>query len=151
MVASNAQHWIPKTAEVVSRILRQDRRAHGYHLHSRDAEVPQPTIFSVVWLTLPSPEAVLVLRSISSLETLYLNRSTNRMNEAVNSATMSYLSARGNPPGPGDGVAIARIVVSELDSARFDPLLVRTVARNAGRVMDGLISKIDGMVRVTAE
>lgn len=96
-----------------------------------------------------SPEAVLVLRSVSTFETLYLTRSTSRMNEAVSSAVSSYLSARGNPPGPGEGVTIARTITNELDSARFDPLLVRTVARNASRVLDGLLAKVDGMVSRT--
>jgi hypothetical protein len=68
------------------------------------------------------------------------------MNDAVSSAVSSYLSARGNPPGPGEGVTIARTITNELDSARFDPLLVRTVARNTGKVLDGLIAKVDGMV-----
>jgi hypothetical protein len=68
------------------------------------------------------------------------------MTEAVNSALGSYLSGKGNPPGAGEGVAVARTVTNELDSARFDPLLVRTVARNAVKVLDHLISKVDGIV-----
>lgn len=93
-----------------------------------------------------SPEAVLVLRSISTFETLYLSKSTTRMNEIVSGALASYLSARGSPPGPGTGVTVARTITNELDSARFDPLLVRTVGRNAVKVMEGMIAKVDGMV-----
>ncbi|WWD17827.1 hypothetical protein CI109_102270 [Kwoniella shandongensis] len=93
-----------------------------------------------------SPEAVLVLRSVSVFETLYLSRSTSRMSEAVSNALQQYLSARGNPPGPSEGVSIARTMTNELDSARFDPLLVRTVARNASKVLDGFVQKIDGML-----
>ncbi|WWC86312.1 uncharacterized protein L201_001185 [Kwoniella dendrophila CBS 6074] len=93
-----------------------------------------------------STEAVLVLRSVSVFETLYLSRSTTRMNDSISSALSSYLSARGNPPGPGDGVSIARTITNELDSARFDPLLVRTVARNAGKVLDGFIKRVDAML-----
>ncbi|ADV21425.1 hypothetical protein I305_06443 [Cryptococcus gattii E566] len=93
-----------------------------------------------------SPEAVLVLRSISSFETLYLSRSTNRMGDVVASAVEQYLSARGNPPGPSDGVSVARTMTNELDSARFDPLLVRTVARNAAKILDGFIQTLDGML-----
>lgn len=93
-----------------------------------------------------SPEAVLVLRSVSVFETLYLSRSTARMTEITNSAMSSYLSGRGNPPGAGEGVQIARTVTNELDSARFDPLLVRTVARNAVKVLDTLITRIEGAV-----
>jgi hypothetical protein len=47
-------------------------------------------------------------------------------------------------------VTIARTITNELDSARFDPLLVRTVARNASRVLDGLLAKVDGMVSHTS-
>ncbi|WWC66324.1 uncharacterized protein I206_100225 [Kwoniella pini CBS 10737] len=93
-----------------------------------------------------STEAVLVLRSVSVFETLYLSRSTTRMNDSISSALSSYLSARGNPPGPGDGVSIARTITNELDSARFDPLLVRTVARNAGKVLDGFVKRVDAML-----
>jgi hypothetical protein len=89
-----------------------------------------------------STEAVLVLRSVSTFENLYLSRSTTRMNEAMSSA----FASRGQAPGPGEGVTIARTITNELDSARFDPLLVRTVARNAVRVLEGLIAKVDGMV-----
>lgn len=98
-----------------------------------------------------SPEAVLVLRSISIFETLYLSRSTTRMTEPVNAALTSYLSARGNPPGAAEGVQIARAVSNELDSAKFDPLLVRTVARNAVKVLDNLITKIDGAVSLPSD
>jgi len=69
------------------------------------------------------------------------------MNDAVSAALSQYLSARGNPPGAGEGVSIARTITNELDSARFDPLLVRTVARNAVKVIDGFVARIDGMVR----
>ncbi|KAK4685489.1 conserved oligomeric Golgi complex subunit 5, partial [Tremellales sp. Uapishka_1] len=90
-----------------------------------------------------SPEAVLVLRSIATFETLYLSRSTSRMTDVVNTALSQYVNARGKPPGATEGVSIARTITNDLDSARFDPLLVRTVARNAVKVLDGLISKID--------
>ncbi|KAL7424738.1 hypothetical protein Q5752_000422 [Cryptotrichosporon argae] len=91
-----------------------------------------------------SPETVLVLRSIAPFETLYLTRSTARMSDAAALAMQSYLAARGNPPGASEGVAIARVVTNELDSARFDPLLVRNVARNAAKVLDGFAGRIDG-------
>ena len=68
------------------------------------------------------------------------------MTDVVSSATTSYLSGRGNPPGANEGVAIARTVTNELDSARFDPLLARSVARNAVKVLDDLMTKIDGAV-----
>lgn len=69
------------------------------------------------------------------------------MNEAVQNALAAYQAGRGNPPGPAEGVAIARTVTNELDSARFDPLLVRSVARNASRVLEGMTARIEAMVR----
>lgn len=69
------------------------------------------------------------------------------MSDVVASAVEQYLSARGNSPGPSDGVSVARTMTNELDSARFDPLLVRTVARNAAKILDGFIQTLDGMVR----
>nr|ODN79109.1 hypothetical protein L203_06087 [Cryptococcus depauperatus CBS 7841] len=93
-----------------------------------------------------SPETVLVLRSVSTLESQYLTRSTTRMNDIVTSAISQYLSARGHPPGPGEGVSIARTITNELDSARFDPLLVRSVARNANRVLTDFMKKMEGML-----
>ena len=87
-----------------------------------------------------------MLRSVSAFETLYLTRSTTRMSEAANNAMASYLSGRGNPPSASEGVLIARTITNELDSARFDPLLVRTVSRNAVQVLDGLSAKLDGAI-----
>jgi hypothetical protein len=92
-----------------------------------------------------SPEAVLVLRSVSVFESLYLTRSTTRMTEAINIA----LPSRNSLPGASEGVGVARVITNELDSARFDPLLVRTVARNAVRALDTLLSKIDSTVRTS--
>lgn len=45
---------------------------------------------------------------------------------------------------------IARVITNELDSAKFDPLLVRTVARNGVKVLDSLVSRLDGMVSVAS-
>ncbi|GMK58813.1 hypothetical protein CspeluHIS016_0602550 [Cutaneotrichosporon spelunceum] len=91
-----------------------------------------------------SPEAVLALRSVSIFESLYLSRSTSRMSDAVSSAMSHYSVPRGTAPSATEGVNIARAVTNELDSARFDPLLVRTVARNAVKVLKTLKTRIDG-------
>ncbi|KAF8728356.1 Golgi transport complex subunit 5, partial [Rhizoctonia solani] len=76
---------------------------------------------------------VIVLRSVSAFEQLYLSRSTARMNETIATAV------RQSPPGAPEGLAISRIVVNELDSARFDPLLVKSVAKNVGGALELLI------------
>lgn len=89
---------------------------------------------------------MLVLRSVSTFETLYLSRSTSRMSDAVTLAMSHYSVPRGMAPNAGDGVNIARAITNELDSARFDPLLVRTGARNAVKVLNTLKARIDGAV-----
>ena len=86
---------------------------------------------------------MLVLRAVSNFEALYLSRSTNRMNEAVGSALSG--GAR-TPPTVTDGVNIARVITNELDSARFDPLLVRAVARNATGSLELLMTRVDALV-----
>jgi hypothetical protein len=90
-----------------------------------------------------SPETVLVLRALSSFEATYLARSTTRLNEIVSQALSSGTRA---PPGMSDGVNISRTVANELDSARFDPLLVKSVARNVIGCLDNMLGRMDGMV-----
>ena len=50
------------------------------------------------------------------------------------------------PPGAGEGMAIARTVTNELDSAKFDPLLLRAVAKNANSALEGFAGRVDNMV-----
>lgn len=90
-----------------------------------------------------SPETVLVLRALNTFESLYLSRSSNRLNEAISQAFAN--GARG-PPGQTEGVNIARAVANELDSAKFDPLLVKAVARHASSSLENLVSRADNLV-----
>ncbi len=87
---------------------------------------------------------MLVLRAITTFEALYLSRSSNRLIEAVGSAFRG--SAHQQPPGATEGVAIARTIVNELDSARFDPLLVRAVARNVASALDVFLTRTENLV-----
>ncbi|CUA67712.1 Conserved oligomeric Golgi complex subunit 5 [Rhizoctonia solani] len=87
-----------------------------------------------------SPETVIVLRSVSAFEQLYLSRSTARMNETIATAV------RQSPPGAPEGLAISRTIVNELDSARFDPLLVKSVAKNVGAALDMLVGRTDSLI-----
>lgn len=50
------------------------------------------------------------------------------------------------PPGYHEGINVARTVANELDSARFDPLLVKSVAKNALSSLDMMLSRSDAMV-----
>lgn len=90
-----------------------------------------------------SPETVLILRALSMFEALYLSRSTTRLNEAVSQA---FAGGSRAPPGANEGVAIARAVMNELDSARFDPLLMLAVARNVGAALDGATMRVEGLI-----
>lgn len=47
-----------------------------------------------------------------------------------------------------EGINIARTVANELDSARFDPLLIKAVAKNASSSLEMMLSRTDGLVSV---
>ncbi|KAL8280428.1 hypothetical protein RQP46_007076 [Phenoliferia psychrophenolica] len=103
--------------------------------------------------TQQSPETVLVLRSIVAFETLYLTRSTTRLGDAVGSAfslssslSASFTSRAPSVPGPNEGLAAARAVVNELDAARFDPLLVKAVAKGAAQAVEMFVRKADQLI-----
>ena len=65
------------------------------------------------------------------------------MNEAAASAVAG--GAR-SPPGVNEGTNAARIIINELDAARFDPLLVRTIARAAAKSIEIFVSRTDKLV-----
>ncbi|KNZ78795.1 Conserved oligomeric Golgi complex subunit 5 [Termitomyces sp. J132] len=90
--------------------------------------------------TYQSPETVFVLRALSNFETLYLSRLSNKLNEAV---AQAFSGGARTLPGANEGINIARMVINELDSARFDPLLVRAVANNASSCINNLLSRVD--------
>ncbi|PCH43557.1 hypothetical protein WOLCODRAFT_164540 [Wolfiporia cocos MD-104 SS10] len=93
--------------------------------------------------TQQSPETIIVLRALSNFEALYLSRTANRLNEVVSQA---FGGGTRSPPGMTEGINIARAVANELDSAKFDPLLVRSVAQNIASSLEGLLSRADGLV-----
>lgn len=84
-----------------------------------------------------------MLRAVSQFESFYLSRSLNRLNESVGQAMSGGSRA---PPGAVEGIGIARTVANELDSAKFDPLLVKAVAKNVSVALDGLVGRIDSLV-----
>jgi|SRR5712671_1265055 len=94
-------------------------------------------------LTAFSPETVLVLRALSTFEALYLSRTSNKMNEAVGQA---FQGGSRSPPSSTEGMNVARMIANELDTAKFDPLLVRSVARGAKSSLDMLLGRVDGLV-----
>lgn len=90
------------------------------------------------------PETILILRVLSPFEALYVSRSSTRMNEAV---AQAFSGGSRTPPSANEGNNIARTVTNELDSARFDPLLVRAVAKNAATSLESVTTRVDGLVR----
>jgi hypothetical protein len=94
-------------------------------------------------LTPLSPETVLVLRALSTFEALYLSRTSNKMNESVGQAFQGGAHA---PPSSPEGTNVARLIANELDAAKFDPLLVRSVARSANASLDMLLGRADSLI-----
>lgn len=92
--------------------------------------------------TQQSPETVLVLRALANFESLYLSRSSSRLNEAVGQA---FSGGARSPPGMTEGINIARTVANELDSAKFDPLLVKSVAKYAVATLDMFVGRVDSL------
>ncbi|GAA5937757.1 uncharacterized protein JCM15063_002108 [Sporobolomyces koalae] len=108
---------------------------------------------TVYTLAHQSPETVLVLRSIQPFETLYLTRSTNRLTESVSSAfsissslAASFTSRPPTAPTANEGLATARAIVNELDAARFDPILVKAVAKGASRAIESFMQRAESLV-----
>ena len=87
-----------------------------------------------------------MLRAVAQFEAFYLSRSLNRLNESVGQAMSGGARA---PPGAAEGISIARTVANELDSAKFDPLLVKAVAKNVSITLEGLVGRMDALVSTT--
>ncbi|EKM54451.1 uncharacterized protein PHACADRAFT_210250 [Phanerochaete carnosa HHB-10118-sp] len=90
-----------------------------------------------------SPDTILVLRALSLFESSYLTRSSTRINEGVSNAFAGGARAS---PGQAEGTNVARAVANELDSAKFDPLLVKAVARNAAASLEAFVNRLDGLI-----
>jgi hypothetical protein len=65
------------------------------------------------------------------------------MTESINSA---FSGGTRQPPGAKEGAAVARIMLNEMDSARFDPLLGRGMARLVVKALEATTTKVDGLV-----
>jgi hypothetical protein len=66
------------------------------------------------------------------------------MNEAAGQA---FAGGNRMSPGSSEGINLARTIVNELDSAKFDPLLVKAVAKNTVSCLELTLSRVDGLVR----
>lgn len=75
------------------------------------------------------------------------------MNDAVSSSfsvssslSSSFTSRPPTAPTANEGLATARAIVNELDAARFDPLLVKAIARGAARAIETYLTKATAIV-----
>lgn len=87
----------------------------------------------------------MVLRSLSIFETSYLTRCSNRLNESV---AQAFSGGARTPPGINEGLTTARTITNELDSAKFDPVLAKSVAKNVVTALEQLVSRWDALVRL---
>lgn len=142
--AADAQYRISSSSPSFPSVFLENCGAYRHRLYPNLSKVPVDYVrISQTYLSAHSPETVLVLRALTNFESLYVARSSNKLNEAVGQA---FSGGARSPPGMNEGVNIARTVANELDSARFDPLLVRSVAKNVGTSLDLFLSRIDGLV-----
>ncbi|RPD63802.1 hypothetical protein L227DRAFT_542790 [Lentinus tigrinus ALCF2SS1-6] len=111
-----------------------------FHSFFTKIAVHTDTVYSQ---TQQSTETVLILRALSNFESLYLSRSSNRLNEAVGQA---FSGGARSPPGMSEGINIARAIANELDSAKFDPLLVQSVARYAVASLEMMLTRLDTLI-----
>ncbi|RUS22634.1 hypothetical protein BC938DRAFT_475222 [Jimgerdemannia flammicorona] len=93
-----------------------------------------------------SPEYVLMLRSINAFETAFLARSLTRMYDPINAAFPSSGPLSRSPPTRNDSVNLVRTISSELDTAKFDAGLLRSVAKNAVKALNLYRVKCDGLI-----
>lgn len=66
------------------------------------------------------------------------------MAEAASAAVQGGVRS---PPTVQDALVVARALVNELDAARFDPLLVRAIARSVNSTLENLVARVDALVR----
>ncbi|KAL1918332.1 uncharacterized protein VTP21DRAFT_2992 [Calcarisporiella thermophila] len=92
-----------------------------------------------------SPEKILMLRRISSFESMYLARSLSRMFDPINRAFPSDSISRASL-SKNDVTNLMRIISSELETAKFNTDLLRAVATNVGKALNLYCVKCESMV-----
>lgn len=85
------------------------------------------------------------MRAISKFETLYLARSASRITDVINA---SFNTNNRTPPAAKEGEQVSRVIANEMDSARFDPLLSRSMARVVVKALDAVREKVESMVNI---
>lgn len=96
-----------------------------------------------------SPETVILLRGLTTLEKAYVDRSTARIAEVLSSiASGNRRGAAGWGEEEGEGVA--RGIGSALDATRFDPLLSRAIVERCSTLVDEFASRVPAVVEKNA-
>lgn len=141
--AANVERQLSQASQALPCIFRPNNSTYRYNLYSELSEVCLASIFSLrITNIFISPETVLILNALSTLETHYISKSTMKMNEVVSQAFAGGLRA---PPSTPEGLSIARAIANELDAGKFDPLLVRSLSKNV-LVVKSIISRADALV-----
>ena len=65
------------------------------------------------------------------------------MNENI---AQAFSGGSRGPPSHQEGLTAARVLSNELDAARFDPLLVKNVAKNVGKAIDMFLDRAEAIV-----
>ncbi|GAA94364.1 uncharacterized protein L969DRAFT_89964 [Mixia osmundae IAM 14324] len=94
--------------------------------------------------TQQTPETVLLIRALGVFEVQYISKATTRMSEALSAAVAG---GSRSPPGAREGLALARSLLNELDVARFDPLLVVSMAKAAGQIAENFTRRTESMTQ----
>ncbi|RHZ85683.1 hypothetical protein Glove_63g29 [Diversispora epigaea] len=93
-----------------------------------------------------SQETLIMLHSILSFETGYLERSIIRLFDPINVAFPA--SIHRTPPSKSDVANIVRAISIELDAARIDPHLLRSIAKNVVKALNLFGVKSENMAVV---
>lgn len=92
---------------------------------------------------------------LSTFESHYLTRTSTRLTEAISSAfpsnastfsPISRTSSGTNNPDSAEGTNISRAISNELDTARFDPLLLRSVAKHVASALEMMGTRADTLI-----
>ncbi|KAJ3122430.1 Conserved oligomeric Golgi complex subunit [Nowakowskiella sp. JEL0407] len=101
-----------------------------------------------------SPELALLLKPLHQYESAYTNRCLARLLDALNScfAEKSVLSGSVGSlnfkvvvPSRDDVEKLFRLITSELDTAKFDKSLMKSVTKNISRTLNGFITKCENI------
>jgi conserved oligomeric Golgi complex subunit 5 len=86
-----------------------------------------------------------VMKILASFESAYISRSLSRILEAVNTAFPDKLT---KPLSKDDVDKIARTVSSEIDVVKFNPSLLKSIAKNISKSIQMFVVKAESLVHL---